>query len=254
MKNSFDHLDHAIRLDQAARIKKATPEEILLVASKNAVELLFAVPNNLDLRLEIESLNSISAIHGPMLRPDFLALNAHQCYELYTQGRTRVAFATRGWRSHARHDLERISPENNLKGVDLVDRIDYSNANPLHRGQHWRFYSRDIPCDHIVEIGSVFISSREFEDYSNNFSPMYDPYIGLRNETHLSEKLYWMNEAAITFWGKSSVDFEDSASHPKEEEVIEFFKSHSFSKSLAKIACTLIRPEKAKKGRRDSRK
>lgn len=64
---------------------------------------------------------------------------------------------------------------------------------------------------------------------------------------HVSDKLSYMNQAAIKFWSNASRS--DRSTHPKNNLIEAWLIEKGFTESLASSAATIIRPDWAAKGR-----
>jgi hypothetical protein len=68
------------------------------------------------------------------------------------------------------------------------------------------------------------------------------------SRAHVSEKLAFLNQAAMKFWANADPD--DRGTHPDNATVAAWLEKQGFSQTLADKAATIIRPEWASTGRK----
>lgn len=233
-------------LNEGAKKVNCSAKELLHYGARGSIELLVGVPPRTILHLlDGASSTRVTGIPAPMRTPNILVLRPEHCLLLELSGKADISDVPLGYSYSGDNQFRTCHPSNSDENLPVNGEIDISWKHPLKRWTAWSIQSEE-PDSHIeVNLERVLVASIEIDRIFNinSASP------GNVKEWYKSDNLQYMNQAAYIFWGNIKIVKEDKLTHPKKEDVVQWFIDKEFSPSLAEKAASLIRPEFAGTGR-----
>lgn len=264
------NVERSISLVDAAKELLLKPDELLELGVAGELELLVSVPQQYKFQLGTRASEAVGE-PVPLRVPNLLRLEREHCFGLGIHGKASIDYSTVGylvtpergwdrlvpfasddkWYSDAGHRLLATGPQQSNSHSEVTSQT----ASHLDR-HSWKKDSRQMWTIWIarddkgtalqVQIQDVRVRSSELRKFlAIKAIPQGDV-----DEYWRSDFLAYMNQAAMKFWGHKSVVKRDKTTHPDTEAIQEFFVQRDMSKSLAKHAAALIRPDFAATGRR----
>lgn len=233
---------------EAAAVAKLVPGEILDAGSTGAIELLIGVPDEMSLRLIKEhkpedGFGLPKSTHIPSL----LALRKNHCAALKFKRATKVNNFPMGYAFSPERGFTDFYPCDCDARLPIFKTEKDSNLwrEPYRQWTSWSFYDGESPVHIEINQDRVLVRNTDIDRLFG-----IDPgWLGNNDESFQSDKLQTMKQASRRFWGHKNIIKEDPFTHPKTKEIVDWFIEKQFSRSLAKHAATLIRPEYAAMGR-----
>lgn len=220
---------------------------ILDLGAHNRMELICGIPETKTLRLLENTSTGERNLGVPFLTPDFLKLRPEHCFKLNTSGSALVKDSDVGYRlSEGRAPLK-LHPSDSDERLpfDAEKRKEISWKDPRRAWKAWTFDKDGSPNPLTVTKETVFVSQAEISDYLRRPE---EGFFDVKNEFN-SDFLQYMKQAAGMFWGHAKVVKAKPETHPKTQDIEDWFVEKEMSKTLAKAAASLIRPSFAGKGR-----
>ncbi|WP_285412884.1 hypothetical protein [Variovorax sp. efr-133-TYG-130] len=245
MKKEISRLFYEI--SAVAKELGCTENALLDLGAHNRIELIFGIPETKTLRL-LESTTSGERNLGlPLLTPDFLKLRPEHCFKLNISGTALVSDSEVGYRFSEGRPTLRLHPTDSDERLpfDIEKRKEISWKDPRRAWQAWAFDKDGSPDPLTVTKETVFVSHAEISDYLRRPA---EGFFDVKNEFN-SDFLQYMKQAAVIFWGHAKVVKAKPETHPKTQDIEDWFVEKEMSRTLAKAAASLIRPSFAGKGR-----
>jgi hypothetical protein len=224
-------------LEEAASIANCKAVDLLHYGGIGRVNLVVAAPDGLDV-LPYDAI--VQYVGAAIFSPELLVLNQAHCRKIECIGSAVVSDFRRGYLFDVLGPVQAIQP---------------SNSDPRLTGRWcvWQVLSQGVPSTFRVTIDRIFVMALDLDAFlkgthipENDVPPIIKPHF----QEYKSDKLVYMNQAALKFWG--SVDPGQRAGFRKNSEVAEWLAhpDRGFSLSAATLAASLIRPEYAGTGGR----
>lgn len=221
---------------------------LLDLGAHNRIELICGIPETKALRLLKSTSTGERILGSPFLTPDFLKLRPEHCFRLNISGYALVSDSEVGYRFSEGHPPLKLHPTDSDERLpfDAEKRKTIHWNDPRRAWRVWTFDKDGLPDPLPVTKETVFVSQAELSDYLRRPE---EGFFDVKNEYN-SDFLQFMKQAAAKFWGHPTIVKLDSSTHPKTKDIEDWFIGKEMSKSLAKHAASLIRPDFAVKGRK----
>lgn len=255
-------------LIDAAELLECKPEFLLGEAQNKKIELMVGIPPEFKICLSTGKNDSPDYYDHPLMAvPNLLVLEQSHCADLKSKDKKAfISDVSKGYSDHSYHKnnkLEELLP-NKYSYPLPISFFAKSKRNPW---EVWHIYKNtseeplEVTWENVLIPKSRIDRFRQLVDQvfgtsPENIAKAYE-VIGFNEDVDKYIKMEWVSiqliqmiDAGRKFWGDDKVVKDDRSTHPKTEEIEKYLiENYKFSKSVAKKATSILRPEFAPRGR-----